>query len=163
MRALVQRVTWAEVEAEGEIAGRIEHGLLVYVGVGTSDTPADAAWLAEKIVNLRIFEDPQGKLNLSVRDVGGGVLAISNFTLLGDARKGRRPAFTAAAPFEQACRIHEAFLDALDRQAVRIQTGVFGASMAVRSQAAGPVNVLIDTSPGTESKDPGDTGPAQER
>ncbi len=97
MRALVQRVTWAEVEADGRPAGRIERGLLVYVGVGVADTAAQAPWLAEKVANLRIFEDAEGKLNLSVRDIGGAVLAISNFTLLADARKGRRPSFDAAA------------------------------------------------------------------
>ncbi|KPK80742.1 MAG: D-tyrosyl-tRNA(Tyr) deacylase, partial [Phycisphaerae bacterium SM23_33] len=89
MRALVQRVAWAEVEVEGRIVGRIANGLLVYVGVAAGDAPAQALWLAEKIAGLRIFEDEQGKLNRSVEDVGGGVLAISNFTLLADARKGR--------------------------------------------------------------------------
>ena len=145
MRVLVQRVAWAEVEADGQVVGRIEQGLLVYAGVGLTDTPADAQWLAEKVVNLRIFQDEQGKMNRSVRDVGGGVLAVSNFTLLADARKGRRPAFVAAAPFDAARPIHEAFLDALDRQGVQVAAGLFGATMAIRSQAAGPVNVLIDS------------------
>ena len=145
MRALVQRVAWAEVEADGQIAGRIEEGILVYVGVGVGDTVDKAGWLAEKVANLRIFEDEADKLNRSVRDVHGGVMVVSNFTLLADARKGRRPAFAAAAPAEQARPLHEAFLDALDRQGVRVETGLFGAKMAVRSQAAGPVNVIIDS------------------
>ncbi len=145
MRALVQRVAWAEVEADEQIAGRIEAGLLVYVGVGVGDTAGVADWLAEKVANLRIFEDETDKLNRSVRDVRGGVMVISNFTLLADARKGRRPAFAAAAPAQQAKPLHEAFLDALDRQGVRVETGLFGAKMTVRSQAVGPVNVIIDS------------------
>lgn len=150
MRALVQRVAWAEVEADGQVAGRIEDGLLVYVGIGAGDSAGEADWLAEKIAGLRIFEDEADKLNRSVRDVRGGVMVVSNFTLLADARKGRRPAFAAAAPAEQAKPLHEAFLDALDRQGVRVETGLFGAKMAVRSQAAGPVNVIIDTPNGRE-------------
>ena len=150
MRALVQRVAWAEVEADGQVAGRIEDGLLVYVGIGAGDSAGEADWLAEKIAGLRIFEDEADKLNRSVRDVRGGVMVVSNFTLLADASKGRRPAFAAAAPAEQAKPLHEAFLDALDRQGVRVETGLFGAKMAVRSQAAGPVNVIIDTPNGRE-------------
>ena len=147
MRVLVQRVAWAEVEVEGSIVGRIEQGLLVYTAAGVGDSAGDAEWLAEKVAHLRIFQDEEGKLNRSVQDAGGGVLAISNFTLLADARKGRRPAFIAAAPAEQARPVHEAFLDALRRQGVPVATGVFGASMAVRSQAAGPVNLVLDSPP----------------
>ena len=150
MRALVQRVAWAEVEADGRITGRIEAGVLVYVGIGVGDTSDKADWLAEKVANLRIFEDEDDKLNRSVRDVHGGVMVISNFTLLADARKGRRPAFVAAASAEQARPMHEAFLDALDRQGVKVETGMFGAKMAVRSQAAGPVNVIIDSPNGQQ-------------
>jgi D-tyrosyl-tRNA(Tyr) deacylase len=145
MRALVQRIAWGEVEVDGSIVGRVETGLLVYVGVGVDDAKEDAEWLAEKVANLRIFQDDEGKLNLSVRDARGGVLAVSNFTLLADARKGRRPAFTAAAGSEQARPIHEAFLAGLRGRGVPVETGVFGAKMAVRSQAAGPVNVIIDS------------------
>jgi len=145
MRGLVQRVAWAEVEVEGRVVGRIENGLLVYVGVAAGDTPQQARWLAEKIAHLRVFKDDQDKLNRSVRDAGGNVLAVSNFTLLADARKGRRPAFSAAAGHEQAGPIHEAFLEALRAQGLRVETGVFGARMAIRSQADGPVNVVIDT------------------
>jgi len=146
MRALIQRVAWAEVEVEGRVVGRIERGLLVYAAVARADTPAAAAWLAEKVANLRVFEDDHSKLNRSVRDVGGAVLAISNFTLLADARKGRRPAFVAAMGFDEARPLHEAFLEALRGQGLPIETGVFGAMMAVRSQADGPVNIVVDSS-----------------
>ncbi len=147
MRALVQRVGWAEVVADGRNVGRIEAGLLVYVAVGVDDTRADAEWLAAKIADLRIFEDEEGKLNMSVRDARGGVLAVSNFTLLADARRGRRPAFADAAPAEQAEPIHEAFVAALRGQALNVATGLFGARMAIRCRADGPVNVVIDTPP----------------
>lgn len=147
MRALVQRVGWAEVVVDGRNVGRIEAGLLVYVAVGLDDTRADAAWLAAKIADLRIFEDEEGKLNMSVRDARGGVLAVSNFTLLADARHGRRPAFADAAPAEQAEPIHEAFVAALRGEALNVATGLFGARMAVRSRTDGPVNVVIDTPP----------------
>lgn len=145
MRALVQRVGWAEAVVEGRNVGRIEAGLLVYVGVGLDDTQAEAEWLAAKIAALRVFEDEQGKLNMSVRDARGGVLAVSNFSLLADARRGRRPAFADAAPAEQAEPIHEAFVAALRKQGLNVATGVFGARMAIRSRADGPVNILIDT------------------
>ena len=132
MRGLVQRVAWAEDEVDGRVVGRIENGLLVYVGVAADDTPEEARWLAEKIAHLRVFKDDQDKLNQSVQDAGGHVLAVSNFTLLADARKGNRPSFVA-------------FLEALRAQGLRVETGVFGARMAIRSQADGPVNVVIDT------------------
>ena len=144
MRAVVQRVAWAEVEVDGRITGRIEGGLLVYVGVGNEDTPDHAATLARKVANLRIFEDDDGKLNRSVQDVGGGALVISNFTLMADARKGRRPSFTFAAPSETARPLHEAFATALASQSVPVEQGVFGATMHIRSEAAGPVNVIMD-------------------
>lgn len=150
MRALVQRVSWAEVEVEGKVVGKIGPGLLVYVGVSAQDTPEQAAWLAEKVANLRIFEDEQGKLNRSVQDAHGEILAISNFTLLGDARKGRRPEFTSAAKYDQALPIHEAFLAALRRQGITVATGVFGATMAIRSQAQGPVNIVVDSPEGSQ-------------
>ena len=149
MRALVQRVDWAEVLVGGQIAGQIDRGLLVYVGVAAGDTEADAARLAEKVAQLRVFEDDGGKMNLSCRDVRGGVLAVSNFTLLADTRKGRRPAFTAAAPPELAQRLYEAFLAALAGQSVQVERGVFRASMIVRSAAAGPVNVIVETGAGS--------------
>jgi len=151
-------VRWAEVSVvperepaatgepagEGQVAGRIERGLLVYVGVGTGDTPADAERLAEKVAFLRIFPDAEGKLNLSVRDVRGGVLVVPNFTLLADARKGRRPAFDRAAPADQARPLHDAFVQALRRHVGTVAAGVFGANMIIRSAADGPVNILMD-------------------
>jgi len=145
MRALVQRVASAEAEADGRAIGRIGRGLLVYLAVGVEDTPADADWLAEKVANLRIFEDEDDRLNRSVRVVAGAVLAVSDFTLLADARKGRRQAVAAAAKFEQARPIDEAFVTALRREGVNVATGSFGARMVIRSQADGPVNVVIDS------------------
>ncbi|HUT01971.1 MAG TPA: D-aminoacyl-tRNA deacylase [Phycisphaerae bacterium] len=147
MRALVQRVHWAEVEVDGRVVGRIGHGLLVYVGVGVGNTVDHARRLAEKVAHLRVFEDPEGKLNLSCRDARGGVLAVSNFTLLADTRKGRRPALIHAAPAEEAERLYEAFVEALESHHCPVARGVFRAMMAVRSSAAGPVNVLIDVPP----------------
>jgi len=144
MRALVQRVHWAEVEVDGDVAGRIDAGLLVYVGIGTAAGDATAEKLAEKIAGLRIFKDEGNKLNRSVLDAGGSVLAVPNFTLMGDARKGRRPAFTDAAAPEVAERLYETFLRALAEQGCRVESGVFRAKMTVRSAAAGPVNLLID-------------------
>ena len=148
MRVLVQRVDWAEVLVAGQVAGQIDRGLLVYVGVAAGDTEADAARLAEKVAQLRVFEDDGGKMNLSCQDVRGGVLAVSNFTLMADTRKGRRPAFTAAAAPERAVQLYEAFLAALAGQSVQVQRGVFRANMTIRSAAAGPVNVLIDVPAG---------------
>jgi len=154
MRAVVQRVTQAYVEVAGEVTGRIEKGLLVYVGVGVGDTGEDARWLAGKIANLRIFTDGQGRLNRSALDVGGEVLAISNFTLLADARKGRRPAFVAAADGAAAEPIHRAFLDALQSAGVPVSTGIFGAEMTIHSQADGPVNLVIDSPQAGASRAP---------
>ena len=151
MRALVQRVDWAEVEVDGQIVGRIESGLLVYVGVAVNDTVADAHRLAEKVAHLRVFEDDNDKLNLAVQDVRGGVLAVSNFTLLADTRKGRRPAFAAAAPPEEAERLYEAFTEALENESCTVARGVFRAKMIVRSAGAGPVNVLVEIPPPRES------------
>ena len=143
MRALVQRVVWAEVEVEGKIVGKIGSGLLVYQAVGVGDTEAQAAQLAQKVANLRIFEDGQEKLNLSVRDIRGGVLAIPNFTLLADASRGRRPEFSPAAPASEAEPIYEAFVEGLRQAGCRPEQGLFGAHMHIQSQADGPVNVMI--------------------
>jgi len=150
MRALVQRVHWAEVEVASAVVGQVRTGLLVYVGVTPTDTLADAKALAQKIVNLRVFSDADGKLNQTLQDVRGGVLAISNFTLLADARKGRRPAFTAAAPGGLAKPLHEAFLHALRASGAPVASGVFGAHMIVRSAADGPVNLWLDVPDPTE-------------
>ena len=145
MRAVVQRVNWAQVEVGRSVVARIERGLLVYVGVCTADGEADARWLGEKVANLRVFADNAGKLNVSVRDAAGGILAVSNFTLAGDARRGRRPSFTDAAPPAQAEPLHEAFVAAARSQHVAVETGVFGAEMLITSQADGPVNIILDS------------------
>ncbi len=147
MRALVQRVDWAEVMVAGQVEGRIDRGLLVYVGVATGDTDAHAVRLAEKVAQLRIFEDQDGKLNKSCQDVRGGVLAISNFTLLADTRKGRRPAFTAAAGPELAEQLYDTFSAAMVEQGVQVARGIFRATMLIHSSAIGPVNVLVDVPP----------------
>ena len=144
MRALIQRVHWAEVEVAGIVVGQVRQGLLVYAAVGPDDTLAQAGLLATKTVNLRVFADDEGKLNRSLKDVRGGVLAISNFTLLADARKGRRPAFTGAAAGADAKPLHEAFVHALRAHEVQVASGVFGADMIIRSAADGPVNVILD-------------------
>ena len=147
MKAVIQRVRWAEVYVDGRVIGRVERGLLVYVGVAAGDTAKEAAKLADKVANLRIFEDEAGKLNRSVQDARGGVLAISNFTLLADARKGRRPAFIGAAPQEAAGPVFEVFVTAVGAAGVPVQQGLFGASMQIRSEADGPVNILLDIGP----------------
>jgi len=145
VRAVIQRVASAQVEVAGQVVGQIETGLLVYVGVGAADTVDEVQWLAGKVAHLRIFEDEAGKLNLSVQDVAGGVLVVPNFTLLADARRGRRPAFVDAAPADQAEPIHEAFLAALRGEGVTVATGAFGAKMNITSEAVGPVNMILDT------------------
>ncbi|MBS3735184.1 MAG: D-tyrosyl-tRNA(Tyr) deacylase [Phycisphaerae bacterium] len=147
MKALLQRVARAEVRVGGDCVARIERGLLVYVGVAPTDAPADARKLADKVVGLRIFPDEQGKLNRSVRDVRGGVLAVPNFTLQADTRKGRRPAFSAAAAPDQARALYETFVEALRTAPIDVASGVFGATMAIRSDADGPVNCLVEVPP----------------
>ncbi len=148
MRAVIQRVHSASVIVAGETVGRIDSGLLVYLGVGVGDTPAQARWLAEKTAQLRIFEDDDGKMNLSVQDARGGVLAVPNFTLLADARKGRRPTFVAAARPEEAEPLFEAFIAGLRESGLAAAKGVFGATMTIRSEAAGPVNIVLDAAAG---------------
>ncbi len=145
MRAVVQRVSQAQVDVNGETAGAVERGLLVLLGVQTPDTERDADYLAAKIVGLRIFNDAQGKMNRDVQDVQGGVLIVSQFTLYGDARKGRRPSFVQAAPPEQAERLYEYFLEATARRGVPVAHGVFGADMQVYLVNDGPVTLLLDS------------------
>jgi D-tyrosyl-tRNA(Tyr) deacylase len=146
MRAVVQRVLEAKVEVETVDTGRIEKGLLVYLSVGSDDTDKDARFIAEKIVNLRIFADDDGKMNLSVIDTGGGILLISNFTLHGDCRKGRRPGFDAAADPELAESLYEKVKSLIAELGVPVETGHFGAHMHVSSTNDGPVNFLLDSS-----------------
>ncbi len=146
MRAVVQRVTEASVVVDGVTTGAIDAGLLVLLGVGPDDTETENAWLSSKIANLRIFEDAAGKMNRSVLEVGGGVLVVSQFTLFGDCRRGRRPSFVSAAPPEVAEPMYERFCDAMAAQGVaRVERGVFGADMKVSLLNDGPVTLVIDT------------------
>ncbi len=145
MRSIVQRVHSASVEIAGEVVGRIEKGLLVYVGVAADDTPADAEQLASKIAHLRIFEDDAGKMNLDVSSVGGSILVVSNFTLLADTRQGRRPTFTAAAKPDAADALYQAVCEKLRILGLPVQTGRFREYMAVNSINDGPINILLDT------------------
>lgn len=145
MRAVVQRVSRAEVRVDGAVVGRISRGLLVYLGVGAGDTPADGAYLAEKITGLRVFADDAGKMNLDVRAAGGEVLVVSQFTLYGDVRKGRRPGFDAAM---EPLRANEMYLDVVARIAAlgpRVATGTFRADMEVDAVNDGPVTILLDS------------------
>ena len=145
MRAVVQRVSRARVTADGSVTGEIAMGLLILLGVGRDDTFAVATSLAEKISNLRIFEDEAGKMNLSLLDVKGSALVVSQFTLCGDARGQRRPSFVAAAPPEQAKNVYDEFAEALRRLGVTVATGVFGAMMSVELVNEGPVTILLDS------------------
>lgn len=145
MRAVIQRVSHASVTVRGEIVGQIGHGLLVLLGVGLGDTEADAEYLAEKVCGLRIFEDEQGKMNRSLQDVGGSVLAVSQFTLYGDARKGKRPSFDAAARPELARKLYESFVECIRASGLRCETGRFQEMMQVELVNDGPVTILLDS------------------
>ena len=145
MRAVVQRVSRAHVTLEGRVAGEIAAGLMILLGVGRNDTSAVAASMAEKIANLRIFEDDLGKMNRSLLDVRGSALVISQFTLYGDARGQRRPSFITAAPPEQAKKLYEDFCEALRQLGVTVATGVFGEMMSVELVNEGPVTILLDS------------------
>ena len=145
MRAVLQRVSRASVAVEARVKGEIGPGLLVLVAVGREDSAATAASMADKIVNLRIFNDEQGKMNRSLLDSGGAILAVSQFTLYGDARGQRRPSFLQAAPPEQGKTLYEEFVQALKALGVRVETGVFQAHMAVELVNEGPVTILLDS------------------
>jgi D-tyrosyl-tRNA(Tyr) deacylase len=145
MRAVVQRVSRAQVSVNGEITGDIGLGLLVLLGVGREDTEADAIYLAEKICGLRVFEDEQGKMNCSVQEVGGSVLTVSQFTLYGDVRRGKRPSFDAAAPPEKARQLYEFFVDRIRAAGVRCETGRFQEMVEVELVNDGPVTILMDS------------------
>src|SRR5208283_3981006 len=145
MRACLQRVSRAKVSVVGEVCGQIDRGLLVLLGVIQGDQEADARQLARKIVSLRVFDDPAGKMNLSVGEVGGGVLVVSQFTLAGDCRKGRRPSFDAAAPPELAERLYELFVQAIAEQGIPVATGRFRAHMTVELVNDGPVTFVLES------------------
>ncbi|MDI6827391.1 MAG: D-aminoacyl-tRNA deacylase [Armatimonadota bacterium] len=146
MRAVIQRVKSASVEVNCKIVGKIGKGLVVLLGVGLNDSSDDAAWLAEKTANMRIFEDNEGKMNLSLLDIGGSALVVSQFTLYGDARKGRRPSFTDAAPPEKADSLYREYVEKLKNFGIPVETGVFGAKMLVTIENCGPVTFILDTS-----------------
>ena len=146
MRAVVQRVSRAKVTVDGWTAGEIGRGLLVLLGVGQQDTEADAAYLSEKVVGLRIFEDEDGKMNRSVRDVSGSVLVVSQFTLYGDVRRGKRPSFDEAAPPELARQLYELFVGQIQAAGLRCETGRFQEMMQVELVNEGPVTILLDSS-----------------
>lgn len=145
MRAVIQRVSEAKVEVEGKIIGQIGRGLLVYLGVAKEDAEADAQFMAEKLANLRIFSDDAGKMNRSVIDIGGGVLLVSQFTLYGDCRKGRRPGFDAAGEPTMAERLYEKVAELIAASDVPVEKGSFGAHMHVTSVNDGPVTFLLDS------------------
>lgn len=145
MRAVVQRVSRARVLVEDQVAGEIPAGMLILLGVGKNDTDAAAGYLAEKIANLRIFDDDQGKMNRSLLDVKGAALVVSQFTLYGDARGQRRPSFISAAPPEEGKRLYEEFVKALRALGVPVETGVFQARMSVELSNDGPVTLLLDS------------------
>lgn len=145
MRAVVQRVASGRVEVAGEVTGAIDRGLLVYLGVGAGDDESDVAWMSDKVATLRIFPDDAGKMSRSVEDIGGGVLVVSQFTLFGDVRKGRRPSFDGAAPPELAERLYERVCEALRARGLRVGTGRFRAMMDVVSVGEGPVTILADS------------------
>jgi D-aminoacyl-tRNA deacylase len=145
MRAVVQRVNKAEVRVDGRVVGAVSQGMVVLVGVGKDDTPEDAQSLADKILNLRIFDDPEGRMNLSLLDTKGQLLCVSQFTLYGDCRKGRRPSYDQAARPEVACGLYEAFAAAARAGGVTVQTGQFQAMMEVELVNDGPVTLLLDS------------------
>jgi len=145
MRVLIQRVSSASVEIEGNISGEIGKGFLILFGVTHADTENDAVFLAEKCLNLRIFEDGDGKMNLSLKDIKGETLVVSQFTLYGDATKGRRPSFTDAAVPAQAIPLYEKFICELRKSGLKVETGIFGADMSVKLCNQGPVTMMLES------------------
>jgi D-tyrosyl-tRNA(Tyr) deacylase len=145
VRAVIQRCSSGAVLVDGKVVGQVDKGFVVLLGIQRGDTEADAHYLAEKIAHLRVFPDGEGKLNTSLLDVGGEVLAVSQFTLLGDCRKGRRPSFTEAAPPQEAEPLYQAFVEELTALGVPVATGVFGAHMQVEITNDGPVTLLLES------------------
>ncbi len=148
MRCVVQRVTEASVTVDGETVGQIGHGLMVLIGAGVDDTEKDVQYMAEKVPNLRIFEDENGKMNLALDQVGGEILAVSQFTLYGDARSSRRPSFTAAMRPEEANKLYEALVEAWRARGIHVETGRFRTEMKVHLVNDGPVTMLMDSKKG---------------
>ncbi len=144
MRAVVQRVKKAAVVADGELSGSIGPGLMVLLGIHESDTPAQASWIAEKLVKLRIFQDEEGKMNRSIEDMGGSILLVSQFTLYGDLKKGTRPSFIEAARPEVAIPLYESVIKTVRGFGVPVETGVFGAHMEVELVNDGPVTIIVE-------------------
>jgi len=145
VRVVLQRVANASVRVNGSVVGEIGAGLLLLVGIKQEDTEADLAWMADKVAGLRIFEDGEGKMNLSLMDVGGAVLSVSQFTLYGDCRKGRRPNFMAAARPEKASELYDRFNAMLREKGITVATGIFGAMMEVSLVNDGPVTLVLDS------------------
>jgi len=145
MRAVLQRVSRASVTVDGKVVGQIGRGILVLVGVEPDDTDEDARQLADRTISLRIFDDPEGKINLSLEDIGGSLLVVSQFTLLGDCRKGRRPSFSGAAPPELAEKLYNTFIGAAGSRGIPVATGRFRAMMDVELVNDGPVTLLLDS------------------
>ena len=145
MRAVVQKVSSSKVTVDGETIGKIDQGLMVLLGVTHDDTSKDVDYMVDKVTNLRIFEDEEGKMNLSLKDIGGDVLAVSQFTLYGDARRGRRPSFSDAARPEVANPLYEEFIEKVKTQGINVETGKFGAHMMVDLTNDGPVTILLES------------------
>lgn len=145
MRVVIQRVTEARVEVGANVTGSIGPGLLVFLGIGKSDTEQDAKYLAQKVLDLRIFPDEAGKMNRSIREAGGGLLVVSQFTLYGDCRKGRRPSFDLAASPAEAARLYQYFVDMARQTGISVETGVFQAQMQVHLVNDGPVTLICDS------------------
>lgn len=145
MRAVVQRCKSGSVSVGGRVIGSVGHGYVVLLGVARADSESDATYIADKLIHLRVFEDENGKMNKSLIDTGGGILAVSQFTLYGDTRDGRRPSFTNAAPPDEALRLFEHFVGVLRSRGVQVETGEFGAHMVVEIVNDGPVTILMDS------------------
>lgn len=144
MKAVVQRVRWAKVSVDGKVVGKIDKGIVILLGISKSDDAEKARWLARKCVDLRIFEDSNGLMNLGLKDVGGEALVVSQFTLYGDCEKGRRPSFTEAAPRELALKLYEVFIEEMRESGIHTETGEFQAKMLVEIANDGPVTLIVE-------------------